>query len=273
MSPMIEISNRDGLPIRADLHRPEGEGPFPLVLVAHGFKGFKDWGFFPHLAEELAGRGLAALRFNFARNGVGEDPLAFDRLDLFRENSLSRELCDLEDLLSALPEFEGVDPSRLGLFGHSRGGGIALLFAAGETRIRSLVTWAAVARFDRFFTPAVLEDWKAAGEYGIVNARTGQTMPLGMDLHRDLTERIARFDVERAAKDLQAPHLIIHGTQDEAVPSGDAEQIHGASEGRANLLMVEGAGHTFGAVHPFAGTTEELTRAVNATADHFQSTL
>ena len=36
MSAMIEIPNRDGLPIRCDLHRPKGEGPFPLVLVAHG---------------------------------------------------------------------------------------------------------------------------------------------------------------------------------------------------------------------------------------------
>ncbi|MHC4859957.1 MAG: alpha/beta hydrolase family protein, partial [Planctomycetota bacterium] len=132
----ITITNRDGLPMRANLHLPEGDGPHPLVLVAHGFKGFKDWGSFPHIAESLAGRGLAALRFNFARNGIGDDPLAFDRLDLFEENSLSRELRDLEDLLEALPDHDATDRDRIGLLGHSRGGGVAVLFAAREPRIR-----------------------------------------------------------------------------------------------------------------------------------------
>ena len=48
----IEIDNREGLPIRGDLHLPDGESPHRLVLIAHGFKGFKDWGFFPFLLDE-----------------------------------------------------------------------------------------------------------------------------------------------------------------------------------------------------------------------------
>jgi len=272
----ILIENRDGLPLRGDLHRPDGEGPHPLVVVAHGFKGFKDWGFFPHLAEGLAGAGLAALRFNFAGSGIGDDPMAFDRLDLFEKNSISGEIADLEDLVGALPgrpELEGVDLDRLGLFGHSRGGGVAVLFATREPRIRSLVTWAGVASWGRYFSPEILETWEREGVLMVENARTKQLMPLGMDLHRDLTERLSELDVVATAAKSAIPHLIVHGEADEAVPAEDGAAIRDASDGRAKLFLIEGTGHTFGAVHPFEGTTEALDAAVNATAAHFLATL
>jgi dipeptidyl aminopeptidase/acylaminoacyl peptidase len=272
----IEFPNRDGLTIRGDLHLPKGEGPHPLVLVAHGFKGFKDWGFFPHLAESLAAAGFAALRFNFARNGVGDDPLAFDRLDLFRENSLSREITDLEDLLAAItdhPTFESVATGRPGLFGHSRGGGVAIMYAAREPRIRSLVTWASISDPRRFFTPEVLQSWGEEGVFYVENARTKQMMPLGADLLADLADRTGEIDVLAAEKELSAPHLILHGDDDEAVAVIQGEELLDASTGNARLHRVAGAGHTFGAVHPFAGATAELTEAVEATVAHFRETL
>lgn len=262
--------------MRANLHIPEGvDGP-PLVLVAHGFKGFKDWGFFPWLAESLAKAGIAALRFDFAGNGVGDAPETFERLDLFRENSISAEVSDLADILAALPGLPGllgVDLGRLGLFGHSRGGGEAILFAASEPRIRSLVTWASVARFERYFSEEALREWASAGVFFIPNSRTGQDMPLGMNLYHDLTAGLADLDVVAAEADLAVPHLVLHGTADETVPVSDAHALFTASKGRAELHLVDGAGHTFGAAHPFAGSTPHLDEAAGATSRHFLRTL
>jgi dienelactone hydrolase len=62
------------------------------------------------------------------------------------------EMADLSAVLEAAGESIApgrVDRGRLGLFGHSRGGGNAILAAAREPRVRALVTWAAVATFDR----------------------------------------------------------------------------------------------------------------------------
>ena len=272
----IEFPNRDGLTIRGDLHLPKGDGPHPLVLVAHGFKGFKDWGFFPHLAESLAQNGFAALRFNFARNGVGEDPLAFDRLDLFEENSLSREIADLEDTLAAItdhPAFEAVATGRPGLFGHSRGGGVAIMFAAKEPRIRSLVTWASISDPRRFFAPEVLTKWREDGVFHVENARTKQMMPLGADLLADLADRSSEVDVLAAEAALTAPHLIVHGENDEAVALDQGEELLESSGGNARLHVVPGTGHTFGAVHPFSGSTQALTEAIDAAVAHFRETL
>ncbi|MBZ0267995.1 alpha/beta hydrolase, partial [bacterium] len=53
------IRNADGEAVRCDVRVPEGPGPFPAVIVLHGFKGFKDWGMFPPTARRLAEQGVA----------------------------------------------------------------------------------------------------------------------------------------------------------------------------------------------------------------------
>ena len=71
------IISRDGdLPIAADFHVPEkGAVRLPVLIFLHGFKGFKDWGHFPMVAEYLARSGFAVLRFNFSHNGTSPDRL------------------------------------------------------------------------------------------------------------------------------------------------------------------------------------------------------
>ncbi len=54
-----------------------GGEPAPGVLIVHGFKGFKDWGMFPLMAERLAEAGFAACRFNLSGSGIGEDGETF----------------------------------------------------------------------------------------------------------------------------------------------------------------------------------------------------
>ncbi len=64
------LESRRAEPIHGDVRLPEGPGPHPVVVCCHGFKGFKDWGFHPWLGATLAEAGLAAVHFNFSRNGV-----------------------------------------------------------------------------------------------------------------------------------------------------------------------------------------------------------
>ena len=46
------ITSEEGLPIRGSFDAPRH--PKALLVVVHGFKGFKEWGFFPWLGEHLA---------------------------------------------------------------------------------------------------------------------------------------------------------------------------------------------------------------------------
>ena len=265
-----------GQPIHLDLRLPDGPGPHPVVVVCHGFKGFKDWGFHPWLGERLAAAGLAALHFNFSRNGVRAADGDIEDLDAFRRNTLSIEREDLDTVLDAVLARRldsPLDPSRLGLMGHSRGGGIALLGAAERPEVKALATWAAVSHFDRIADEATLAEWRRTGAFEVVNSRTGQTLQMGVDFLDDVLGNRARLDLLSAARRLRAPELVVHGTADETVPFAEAEELVAASGGRARLVAVNGAGHTFGAVHPFAGPTPHLGEAVAATLEHFRIAL
>ncbi len=44
----------------------------PAVVVLHGFKGFKDWGMFPPLAERLGRGGFTAVTLNLSGSGVDD---------------------------------------------------------------------------------------------------------------------------------------------------------------------------------------------------------
>lgn len=63
---------------------------------------------------------------------------------------------------------------------------------------------------------------------------------------------------------VRAPWLIIHGGGDAVVPPEAGRVLHGARPG-SELLLVAGAGHDFGAHHPWTGSNPELERAVGAT--------
>ena len=254
--------------------------PWPVVVVCHGFKGFMEWGFFPHVAQLLAERGFAVVRFNLS--GAGQQPGEDEVSDLaaFRDNTYSRELEDLLAVIDALGEEIGdlagegnLDVERLGLFGHSRGGAAALLAAAHRDwaeRVTALVTWASIAYVDRFGGEEERAEWHRRGKLTVVNSRTGQELPLGLGLLEDIETNRLKLDLEAAAGRRTAPWLIVHGEDDESVPVVEGERLAAAAAGEHEFERVKKAGHTFNAKHPFAGPTPQLTQAMNATQTWFR---
>ncbi len=266
----FSIPSRDGYPLRGDVRYPEGFSSGRAIVVCHGFKGFKDWGYFPELGAELARAGYLAVSFNFSGSGVGPDLENFTDVDRFERATLSGDLDDLGRILDALagklPGPRAAAP--FGLLGHSRGGGVGVLRAAADDRIGCLVTWSAVARFDRWDREA-LERWRQQGFTEVLNARTGQVFQLRADFLDDFAAHAAdRLNVERCASRLTIPHLVVHGTADESVPVDEALAL--AKWGRGELHLIDGAGHTFGAVHPFAGRTPALDDALGSTVAFFR---
>src|SRR5213076_864217 len=85
--------------------------------------GFKDWGFFPYVADRLARAGLAVVSFNFSGAGVGDGSDTFEEPERFGHNTYTNELRDLDIVLDALTQGAfGFQLSAYGLFGHSAGG-------------------------------------------------------------------------------------------------------------------------------------------------------
>ncbi|MCF2944821.1 alpha/beta hydrolase family protein [Paenibacillus tarimensis] len=245
---------------------PQGRRGMPVLLLCHGFKGFAEWGFIPYTAEWFAQKGFYTVRFDFSCNGVGETD--FDELDKFAANTYSREQADLEALLSAvrrrqLPLMDGVDETSISLLGHSRGGGNAILFGADHSDICAVVTWNGIANanlFDEEFEAEARKNGRAF----VMNARTKQEMPIGAGFFDDLHSNRERFSIPKRLADLRLPVLLIQGDADsDRLVEGHALMKSAASQHQ--YVTITGAGHTFGAVHPFTGPTAELTEALNST--------
>jgi len=252
-------------PIWIDVRSASRPHPRPAVVILHGFKGFKDWGMFPPVAERLARAGFTAVSFNFSGSGV-DDTGEITLPERFGHNTFSAELSDAQLVLDALYRGElGVPrPTSTGLIGHSRGGGTAVLHAAQDVRIRALVTWAAISTVERWGAEE-RSVWRKAGNNSVLNSRTGQRLPLYTDVLDDLERNASVLDIQSAAARIRIPWLVVHGRADESVPFAEAQALIASSGGTARLLQVEAGGHTFGAAHPWRGSTPELEVVFDAT--------
>ena len=264
----IQIEGKHGRPVVADVfHKDNPAGKLPVILFCHGYKGFKDWGAWNLMAEAFARKGFLFIKFNFAFNGgTVDNPIDFPDLEAFSQNTYTKELDDLEVMIDWItggdfPFDETAKTSNLTLIGHSRGGGIAVIKAAENSRIKKLVTLAAVSDFhERFPEGAELEAWRKNGVSYVENSRTKQQMPHLFNFYNDFKENEERLTISRAAKHLKIPFLIIHGTDDPTVEVTHARRLQQWNP-NAELFLLEGSDHVFGASHPWA--SEELPPAMH----------
>ncbi|MEX2585981.1 MAG: alpha/beta fold hydrolase [Balneolaceae bacterium] len=255
-----EIFSTEELPIRYDLYVParSNREQLPVVLFLHGFKGFKDWGPFPDACEDLARIGFAVVALNFSRNGVGENPLEFGRLDLFEKETLSQDLEDVGSVIQALKRREiaservRLDSERISVIGHSRGGHTAVAAAAEYSEIQCLVTWSAVADYNARWGEKMIRDWEKDGVTEIKNARTGQVMKMDLVIYEDAQKNADRLMALNRVKELYLPALFLAGREDESVPWRDSEKLYKACPSEIKeFRLIPSAGHTFGGAHPF----------------------
>ncbi|HEV7389509.1 MAG TPA: alpha/beta fold hydrolase [Gemmatimonadaceae bacterium] len=263
----FEIPCKDGLTIRGEAYK--AESPLGSVIVCHGFKGFAHWAFFPYLARSLAEQGLTAITFDFSGSGIGPDRESFTQEEAFAGNTFSRDLEDLELVEDYGRRMKWIT-GRFGLFGHSRGGGMAILFtAAADSNVGSLVTWAAISYPNRWSPEDVLT-WRGRGYADITNSRTGQVLRLDTNLLDDVElHGKTKLNIQNAAGKIKVPWLIVHGTADETVPSAEGEHLNSVSKGISTLRLIEGAGHAFNAQHPLNEVPPVLEQVVAETVKFF----
>jgi uncharacterized protein len=263
----FEITSAEGLPIRGVLTIPEA--PIALVVTVHGFKGFKDWGFFPWTSESFAESHIASCRFDMSRCGITEGSETFDRLDLFSDNTYSIEVDDLTRVVAHARKADGLWELPLFLFGHSRGGAIAILGSRLIEGVTGVVAWSSISKLHRWDDETV-ERWRRDGFMEFENARTKQTMRVSTRLLDDLEANREQLDFTRALAESRLPMLVLHGAADESVPVEEATVLHELAQ-NAPMVVIESASHTYGAIHPLVTVPRELRLAMAITRQFIQS--
>lgn len=254
------ITGKHNKSISTDLYFNQTNKQKPLVIFCHGYKGYKDWGAFELMSSNFLKADMALLKFNFSHNGCTlNQPIDFPDLEAFGNNNYIKELDDLESIINWIcnaKEFKNeIDINNITLIGHSRGGAIAVLKAAEDSRIKKLITWAALCDLNRamFHEGADLEQWKEDGVLYVLNGRTKQKMPHYIQFYNNFIKNKTRLSVENAAKKMMIPHLIIHGNNDLSVPFLHAQNLHRWNT-TSKLIVVPKSNHVFGASQPWTKT-------------------
>ncbi|WP_019913738.1 alpha/beta hydrolase family protein [Paenibacillus sp. HW567] len=252
-------------------HFPAQSAAKSLIVIAHGYKGFKDWGMFPYAAAALS-REHEVISFNFSHGGIGEDPQNFTELEKFARNTAQREIKDMEILLSYLSQHHKFGSLPVFLLGHSLGGGISLVYALDHPdEIAGVISWNGVTNLD-LLTEDQKQEMREAGRTHVLNGRTGQQMPLDAVIMEDLEQQAERYNILERMKQASFPAVLIQGSE-------DGEKLQRGSEQLVRLrpdigwVRVPGGNHTFGTVHPFAGATPQLEQAIAATEEFINNIL
>lgn len=230
-SEKLTFPGAQGHDLAARLDRPAAGAPTAYALFAHCFTCTKDIFAAGRIAQALAGRGIATLRFDFTGLGASDGDFANTN---FSSN--------VQDLVAAGQFLRGTGRAARLIVGHSLGGA-AVLKAAGELpEIRAVATIGAPAEpahVSHHFTGALAEI-EEQGEADIL--LVGRPFKVRKQFLDDIRESVLAGAIEalgRAGKAL----LVFHAPTDATVGIGNAAKIYGAARHPKSFVSLDGADH------------------------------
>ncbi len=239
----------DGLRLHGIMQIPPGPGPFPVIVLNHGYirqadywSGYETW----EAAAYLNRNGYMTVAPDYRSWGDSEWGVSLFHGGL---------TVDVLNLISALETVPEADMSRIGMWGHSMGGGITMKALAVDDRIDAAVLYATNSADDadlvNHYGPGCLADRRAGrrcnrGE--VIPADTdGDVYRAYLDAAED-ADFLARVSPWSVLGELTAPVQIHIGTRDTVVPTEWSTKLFNAlvAEGvPAEFYWYDGQDHTF----------------------------
>jgi len=141
----------EGLDLYGYINIPDGDGPFPIIFLLHGYvdrEGYNTIGYSVRYADALAKEGYMTIHPNlrgYAPSQDGENILGIgDTIDVLNLLELVRQQSRSAGLL------EKADSDRIGLWGHSMGGGIVMRALIVDPKISAGLLYAAIHSNEEF---------------------------------------------------------------------------------------------------------------------------
>lgn len=223
----FDFAGASGQVLTAVLQQPSGE-PRDFALFAHCFTCSKDSRAARWIAEALAARGIAVLRFDFT--GLGSSEGEFANTD-FSSN--------IGDLVAAADHLRSTRRAPALLIGHSLGGSAVLAAAARIPEARAVATIGAPAdpaHVTNLFGDRI-DDIRCRGE-GEVELG-GRLFRIRRDFLDDVAEQRLLSEVAVMRK----PLLVLHAPTDQVVSIDDASSIFAAARHPKSFISLDDADH------------------------------
>ena len=251
----------------------------PLVLLIHGFRAFKDWGFFPYFAEKIAEFGFFASTVDFSLNTlIDKEKCLFD-MERFSKNTVTQQITEAKLFLSMLQNenFVGEKFARywsgdVYLIGHSLGGALAIMTADGLPSVKKLATICSIFDFD-IYTERQKEEWKKNGFKEFTDTTTNQKIRLDVNFLLDRLTYSGEKSLTSVVSRLKIPYYILHTEADATVSPKAATILANAVLDKSFLKMeiVKSANHLLNSSHPFSETNPVLEKIISDILDFFSN--
>jgi pimeloyl-ACP methyl ester carboxylesterase len=208
------------------LRRPRGyDPPVPVVLMVGGADTNKEE--LHHWGTQITRRGMAVLPFDGP--GQGEHAARYHRL-VMRFDGFHRAVSAILDWLSARAGELGLDLSRVGIFGNSLGGYLALDAARRDQRVGAVISNGG------FCDAGSIDRWPE----GVIQAFQSC---LGIEDPQEALRQVREHLDLAAVPARNAPlALIVHGAREDLSDEEEARRAARMMEG--SLVVIEDGWHT-----------------------------
>ncbi|GAB4533641.1 MAG: alpha/beta fold hydrolase [Anaerolineae bacterium] len=242
----------DDLTITGIMQVPHGEGPFPVVILNHGYiprnrywSGADTW----NAAAFLNRRGYLTIAPDFRSWGESDTDNSFFS---------TGQVIDVLNLISSLASLPEADPQRLGMWGHSMGGGVTSKAITIDPRIKAAVLYAPVSANDA----RIMARWGSGCKGGLSSGEEGdecagaEVLTDDLDEYLHLAYRSAVSDPQFMAQvspinyfqSVVAPVQIHIGSEDTTTPPEWSDEIRQALQAagkEVEYYAYPGQGHSF----------------------------
>lgn len=186
----------DGLTISGFMNTPHGPGPFPVVIVNHGYlnpANYQTLTYMTRYTDPLARAGFIVIHPDY--RGYGDSD---GGPNLFRTGYA----IDVLNLVALVKELPNVEPEAIGLFGHSMGGGISLRVATVTSDVKAVLLYGSMSG-DENANFAKIAEWR------------GDPALSELSVPEDVVARIAPINY---LTNIEAAVSLHHGEADATVP-------------------------------------------------------
>ena len=236
----VEYGKGGEVPLLLDMYAPKTPvtTPAPAIVWIHG-GAWRTGDKFPSQVAAMARRGFFAVSINYRLSGVAPFPAAVEDAK-----------CAIRWLRANAARY-AVDPERIGVWGGSAGGHLALMVACADESagLEGNGGWPGVSSRAKaacsFYGPSDLT--ALAGPYGRLSRDNELVQFLGFTPQEN-PEMYRRASPVAYVSKGDPPLLLVHGTEDRTVPPRQSELMFDAYQNaglEAALIKVEGAGHGF----------------------------